>query len=92
MRTSESCLRKERIGRDSHSRLCRMRNSIRLADVLIPKATGDDAEAERRFKKMREEMGKREVYFERTYDHHFLFYSLREIMMRRTRSSDPVTY
>lgn len=63
-----------------------------LADVLIPKAAGDDAEAERRFKKMREEMGKREVYFERTYDHHLLFYSLREIMMRRTRSSEPVTY
>ena len=63
-----------------------------LTDVFIAKAAGDDDEADVRYKKMMEEMGRREVYFENCYDHALLFHSFSTVINKRTKNSPPVIY
>ena len=63
-----------------------------LTDVFVAKAAGDDDEADKRYKRMMEEMGKREVYFENCYDHCLLFNSFSTVINKRTKYSEPVIY
>ena len=63
-----------------------------LTDVFIAKAAGDDNEADVRYKRLTEEMGKREIYFETCYDHGLLFNSFSTVINKRTKYSDPVIY
>ena len=63
-----------------------------LTDVFIAKAAGDDDEADRRYKAMMEEMGRREIYFESCYDHGLLFYTFATVMNKRTKYSEPIIY
>ena len=63
-----------------------------LTDVFIAKAAGDDDEADVRYKKLMEEMGRREVYFQTCYDHALLFNSFSTVINKRTKYSDPVIY
>ncbi|MBQ7363060.1 MAG: DUF4838 domain-containing protein [Clostridia bacterium] len=63
-----------------------------LSDVFIAKAAGDDDEADVRYKRMMEEMGKREIYFETCYDHTLLFYSFSTVINKRTKYSEPIIY
>ena len=63
-----------------------------LSDVFMAKAAGDDEEADVRYKRMMEEMGKREVYFETCYDHGLLFYTFSTVINKRTKYSEPVIY
>lgn len=63
-----------------------------LSDTFIAKASGDDDEADVRYNRMIEEMGKREVYFESCYDHGLLFYTFSTVMNKRTKYSEPITY
>ncbi len=63
-----------------------------LTDVFVAKAAGDDNEADERYKRMMEEMGRREVYFESCYDHGLLFYSFSTVINKRTKYSDPIIY
>ena len=56
-----------------------------LAAALIPKAQGDDEEAERLFEEMVATIGKDEVYFQTCYDHGLAMYSLRSIFRQRTK-------
>ena len=63
-----------------------------LTDVFVAKAAGDDDEADKRYKRMMEEMGKREIYFENCYDHCLLFNSFSTVINKRTKYSEPVIY
>ncbi len=63
-----------------------------LSDVMIAKAAGDDNEADARYNRMMEEMGKREIYFETCYDHGLLFNSFSTVINKRTKYSEPVIY
>ena len=63
-----------------------------LSDVMIAKAAGDDAEADVRYNRLMEEMGKREIYFETCYDHPLLFNSFSTVINKRTKYSEPVIY
>ena len=55
-----------------------------LTDILILKAVGKDDEAKKRFAVMAEECGKRELEFERWYDHGLAFYSLERKVSQKT--------
>ncbi len=63
-----------------------------LSDVFIAKAAGDDEEGDRRYERMKEEMGRREVYFENCYDHGLLFYTFATVINKRTKYSEPIIY
>ena len=54
-----------------------------MADAMIEKAHGRDAEADKLLTSLRLEFGKREKYIERYYDHGLAFYSLPTIFNRK---------
>ena len=58
-----------------------------LAEALIPKAQGNDEEADRLYAVLKSEAGKQEVYFQTCYDHGLAFYSLETVFQRRTKDS-----
>ena len=59
-----------------------------LADALIPKALGDDEEANRLLQICKVESGKKEVYFETCFDHMLAFYSMERIFNTKTKQPD----
>ena len=63
-----------------------------LSDVFIAKASGDDEEGDLRYNRMKEEMGRREAYFENCYDHGLLFYTFATVINKRTKYSEPIIY
>lgn len=63
-----------------------------LAAALIPKARGEDDEADRLFETMGNEIGRQEVYFQTCYDHGLAFYSLKYIFNTRTKATDVIMY
>ena len=63
-----------------------------LTDVFVAKAAGDDTEADLRYKKMMDEMGRREAYFQTCYDHALLFNAFSTVINKRTKYSEPVIY
>lgn len=63
-----------------------------LTDVFVAKAAGDDNVADERYKKLTDEMSKREIYFETCYDHPLLFNSFSTVINKRTKYSEPVIY
>ena len=56
-----------------------------LSDALIAKAVGDDENAAKLLVKMREEVGKYELAFERWYDQYMQFYLLNGIERNKTK-------
>ncbi len=56
-----------------------------LAQALIPKALGKDDEADVLYEAMKDEMGKKEIYFQTCYDHGLLFYELDSLFECRTK-------
>ena len=62
-----------------------------LSRALAAKALGDDDEAMRLYNTLRKEIGKREVAFERYYDHTLAFYSLAPVFSRKTNSEPIIT-
>ena len=63
-----------------------------LADALIPKALGNDDEADRLYKIMAQETGKYEAEFENCYDHGLAYYALDKVFGTRTRDVGPIIY
>ncbi|MBE6644576.1 MAG: DUF4838 domain-containing protein [Ruminococcaceae bacterium] len=59
-----------------------------FADALIEKAKGNDDAADVLFEKMRDEVGKHELAFERWYDQCMFFYALGRMFKARTVLSD----
>ena len=53
-----------------------------FADVLIEKAQGNDEKADELYKIFREEVGKREVEFDRWYDQGLYFYALERMFIK----------
>ena len=47
-----------------------------LADMLVEKCVGNDEAAIEKYEKMKIECGRREIEFERWYDHFALFYNI----------------
>ena len=70
-----------------HARFCEL-----LAEALIPKTMGNDAEADRLFEAMRDELGKQEIYFQNCYDHGLAMYSLKMIFDKKTKGSELIMY
>ena len=58
-----------------------------LADALIPKAQGNDDEADVLYAKMAREFGKEEAAIQTCYDHGLAFYALNKIFNTRTRDT-----
>ena len=63
-----------------------------LVDALVEKAKGNDEGADALYSKLRDEAGKRELQFERWYDHGLIFYALDRIFKPRTNVLDDVMY
>lgn len=59
-----------------------------LADVLVEKAVGNDAEAKAKMETMVAEIGKYELAFERWFDHSMYFNYLVGLAESRTKQSD----
>ncbi len=55
-----------------------------LAEVMAFKARGLDREANGAYNRLRIECGKREIYFERYYDHHLAFFAYSTVMDNKT--------
>ena len=72
---------------EMHAEYARM-----LAKALIPKAQGNDEEADLLYAEMKNEMGKKEIYFETCYDHTLAFYSLESIFKKRTNKAETIIY
>ena len=62
-----------------------------MADALIAKANGNDAEASRLYDALRLEFGKREAAIEPYYDHGLAFISLDKIFNTKTHADAIVT-
>ncbi len=58
-----------------------------FAQALIPKALGQDDEADEFFEVLKDEMGKKEIYFQSCYDHGLLFYDLVSLFASRTKGT-----
>jgi hypothetical protein len=58
-----------------------------LAEALIPKAQGNDDEADRLYAVLKAETGKQEIYFQTCYDHGLAFYALETVFQKRTKDS-----
>ncbi len=63
-----------------------------FANALIPKALGNDDEADKRYAEFMAEMGKDEAEIETCYDHGLAFYSLERIFESRTNTVEEILY
>lgn len=68
-----------------HAEYCRM-----LAKALIPKALGREEEAQKLYREMINEFGKREIAVERYYDHFLAMYTYQNVFKINNRTDKPV--
>lgn len=71
---------------EKHMLFCRL-----LADALIPKAQGNDDEADRLYVLMRDTFGKEELAIERCYDHSMAFLAMNLIFKKRSKLTERIT-